>query len=108
MSSHDSRAFLDRPAARLAAIGIFALCAAALIYIHRDDLFPSAEPTPVAADDPFQRCYAEATAKIDRMKSGGTINGEQAKLFGMRAEARCRAQTDGGAPPKRPGLPPNR
>ena len=105
MGSRDSRAFLDRPVARFAAIGIFALCAAVLIYIHRDDLFPAATPNPSAADDPFRRCYDEASAKIDRMKSGGTISGEQAKLFMMRAEARCRAQAGGSGPPKPEGLP---
>ncbi len=62
----------------------------------------------MAADDPFQRCFQDAAKKIERMQGGGTINAEQAKLFRLRAEARCRAQTDGGGPPKRPGLPPVR
>ena len=41
--------FLDRPAARLIALGVVALVVASLGYIHRDELFPP-EPAAVIAD----------------------------------------------------------
>jgi hypothetical protein len=109
--SAKNRGFLDGPYARIAALACFAGAVAVLVYIHRDDLFPAA-PVPVAErDDPFGRCFREGTASIDKMLAEKTINAEQAKLFRMRAEARCRAQTGsaGGPPPRgAPGLPPVR
>ena len=105
MKSQANRAFLDTPWARVAALGCFLLCAAALAYLHRDDLFPATPETPVAADDPFARCVADSTAKIDAMRKEGTIGDDQAQLFRLRAEARCRAQSGDGGPPPRPPLP---
>lgn len=93
--------FLDRPAARLCAVGVALLMAAALGFMHRDDLFP---PEPVAAnpDDPVARCLAERAVDIDRMAAEGTITREQAALFKGRAEALCQDQLGGGSGPPPP------
>jgi hypothetical protein len=111
VNSPKKRHFLDTPYARLLALGCFALSLGALAYVHRDNLFPAA-PRPVAeTDDAFSRCFRDGMAAINKMLAEKSIVEEQAKLFRMRAEARCRAQTRtlGGPPTGRPaGLPPVR
>lgn len=91
---------LDRPAARLAAVGVALLCALALGYIHRDDLFPP-EVAAADADDPVALCLAERAAEIDRMVTDGVVDESRAALFKSRAEALCQATVGGGnnAPP---------
>lgn len=90
---------LDRPLARLGALGVFVAMVGLLGYIHRDDLFPP----PVAAvdpDDPVALCLAERKPGIAAMLAEGTIDEAQAELFTARAEALCQAQSgQGGAPP---------
>ncbi|GAB4358016.1 MAG: hypothetical protein Kow00114_09940 [Kiloniellaceae bacterium] len=93
--------FLDRPVARLCAVGVALLMAAALAFMHRDDLFPP-EQAAVDANDPVALCLAERVADIDRMVAEGTINAEQAALFKSRAEALCQAQLGGGSGPPPP------
>jgi hypothetical protein len=88
--SRDS--FLDRPAARVAALGVALLCIAILAWLHRADLYPVAF-APDAAADPFAQCIAERAAEIDRMVSEGVIDQARAELFKSRAEAMCRAET---------------
>jgi hypothetical protein len=87
--------FLDRPAARLLAVGVALLMMAALAYMHRDDIFP---PEEAAADpnDPVALCFAERAKDIDNLLAEGTINAQQAELFKTRAEALCQAQVGGG------------
>lgn len=87
---------LDRPAARLAAVGIALLCALALAYIHRDDLFPPDSATAQAATDPVALCLAERSAEIDRMVTDGIVDETRAALFKSRAEALCQATVGGG------------
>ncbi len=82
----------DAPAARLAALGVFVLAAAALGWFHRDDIFPPDAAS--LADDPAARCIAERWAGIDQMAAEGTIDAAHAKLFKTRAEAWCRSQAD--------------
>lgn len=93
--------FLDRPIARLCAVGVALLMAAALAFMHRDDLFPP-EPAAVDADDPVARCLAERAVDIDKMAAEGTITAQQADLFKSRAEALCEAQVGGGSGPPPP------
>src|SRR3546814_7426965 len=57
--------FLDRPAARLCAVGVALLTAVPLAVMHRDDLFPP-ERAAVNADDPVARCLAERGVDIDK------------------------------------------
>ena len=113
MNSKGTRHFLDGPYARLAALACFLLSTGALAYVHRDDLFgrKAAPASAASTDDAFSRCYREGTIPIDKMLAEKTIGADEARLFRLRAEARCRAQTGGaGGPPAggAPGLPPIR
>ena len=95
---------LDRPVARMAALGVAVLAALALGYIHRDDLFPpDAGSADAAAADPVALCLAERSADIDGMVTDGTIDEARAALFKSRAEALCQSTVGGGnnAPPPR-------
>ena len=94
--------FLDRPVARLCAVGVALLMAAALAFMHRDDLLPPEMAAGPAADDPVARCLAERATDIDKMAVDGTITREQAALFKSRAEALCQAQVGGGSGPPPP------
>jgi hypothetical protein len=102
-SAPSATSALDRPSARVAAGLIVLLVLAALAWMHREDLFPSQEAAPAAADDPAARCFAERGAEVDRMRDEGTINDQQAALFKSRAEAFCQAQFGGGSGP--PAIP---
>ena len=95
---------LDRPVARVAALAVFVGVAAALAWMHRDDLFPP-EPAAVAADDPVAQCLAGRATDIDKMRADGVIDEGQAALFKSRAAALCQAQQGQGAGP--PNLPRN-
>ena len=102
MEPSEKVSFLDRPVARVCALGIALLMAAALGWMHREDLFPPEAAAP-AADDPVALCLAERAADIDRMADEGTISSAQAELFKSRAEALCQAQVgQGGGPPSLP------
>jgi len=85
--------FLDSVWARLTAVLCAAAAAAALVYIHRADIWP--EAVPVAADDPYNLCFAERAAGIDRLAAEGTISGAQAVQFKARAAAMCRDSAGG-------------
>ena len=92
---------LDRPVARGLAVLVFLGCVVALVYIERERLWHAAADQS-AADEPFARCFAERAAEIDRMVAENLIEEAQAELFKTRAEAMCRAMTEGtggGAPP---------
>ena len=91
--------FLDRPIARFCALGVALLMAAALAFMHRDDLFPAEPAGGLAADDPVALCLAGRAADIDRMVAEGTISADQGRLFKGRAEALCQAQVGGGSGP---------
>ncbi len=93
---------LDRPLARLGALGVFLAVVALLGFIHRDDLFPPPAPA-VDPNDPVALCLAERVPGIEAMLADGTINEDQAKLFTSRAEALCQAQAGQGGPPPLPG-----
>ena len=86
------RGALDGPAARVVALGVFLLAAAALGWFHRADIFPP--DAALLADNPAARCIAERWAGIDAMAADGTIDAARAKLFKARAEAWCRTRTD--------------
>jgi hypothetical protein len=95
---------LDRPVARVAAFLVFLSVAAALAWIHRDDLFPN--EAAIAANNPVAKCFAERSAGIDKMLQDGVIDAGRAKLFKSRAEALCQAQLgQGSGPPLKSGAP---
>ncbi|MDH3699962.1 MAG: hypothetical protein OEU46_01500 [Alphaproteobacteria bacterium] len=105
MNGNGGRPILDGYAGRLIALAVFIGCAATLAYIYRDTLFPPAVEQAAEQNDPFFRCFADSTLKIDKMVADGLISGAQARLFRNRAEARCRAESDRAAgstagPPK--------
>jgi len=82
---------LDRPLARLGALGVFFAVAGLLGYVHRDDLFPPPAPA-LDPNDPVALCLAERVPGIEAMLAEGTIDDRQAALFSSRAEALCQAQ----------------
>ncbi len=100
------RAMLDRPWARLAALGVFLCAGAALAWLHRDDLMPPQAAATRPADDPVALCLAARAKDIDQMQADGVIDDGQAALFKSRAEALCQAQEGQGAGPP-PRLPAN-
>jgi len=107
MENPDSKAApkpaaLDRPAARLAALGVFLCAALFLAWTHRGDLMPAQAEAARAADDPVALCLARRAGDIDRMRADGVIDDGQAALFKTRAEALCVAQhgQDAGPPPR--------
>ena len=82
-------------AARLAALPLLLAVAAAIAWVHRDDLFP---PAVVVADDPAAPCIAERHAGIDKMAAESAMDEAKVALFKSRAEALCRDQiAKGGA-----------
>ena len=91
-SDHGRKSALDRPAARLVAVAILAGAAGALVYVHRDDLFPPDAAAVAAPDTPYALCVAERHAGIDQMIADGHVDDQKSALFKQRAEALCRAQ----------------
>jgi hypothetical protein len=85
---------LDRPAARVVALAVFAAMAALLAFIHRDDLAgaPGEAPSPAAAA--YRACLAERHAAIDGMVAEGVVDEARAALFKTRAAALCRDLAD--------------
>ncbi len=82
-------------AARLAALSLVLAVAAAIVWVHRDDLFP---PAVVLADDPAAPCIAARHAGIDKMAAESGMAEAKIALFKTRAEALCRDQAaKGGA-----------
>jgi len=96
-------AFLDRPVARLCAIVVFVLCGAALVYIHRNDLWPGPKVEVGGGDDAITLCMRDRLAVIDGQLRDGVLKPEQADLFRTRVDALCQAQNRRGGPE---GLPP--
>jgi hypothetical protein len=88
---------VDRPAARAAALAVVLLVLAAVVWIHRDSLFPP-EAAATPADDAAARCLAKRAAEVDKMVAEGVIGEDQAALFKSRAEAFCTAQFGAGRP----------
>ncbi|HEX9489252.1 MAG TPA: hypothetical protein VF930_03145 [Stellaceae bacterium] len=95
-------AFLDRPMARLCAIAVFVLCGAALVYIHRNELWPGPKVEASGAD-PIALCMRDRLAVIDGQLRDGVLKPEQADLFRTRVDALCQAQNRRSGPE---GLPP--
>ena len=99
--SNDPGSRLDKPLARLGALGVFFAVAALLGYVHRDDLFPAPAPA-VDPNDPVALCLAERAPGIEAMRADGTIDERQAKLFMSRAAALCQAQAGQASAPALP------
>ena len=82
---------IDGPVGKMIAAGLLCVCAGALAYIHREDLFPP-EATAPAGDDPVAQCIAQRAADIDGMVADGVIDPGRADLFKTRAASVCEAQ----------------
>ena len=95
--------FLDRPAARWCAAAVFLLCAAALAYIHRDDLRGGTESAAGAGGGPLAACMQARGAEIEKMRQEGLLKPDQAERALSQLEPICRAQLNmdqpSGAPP---------
>lgn len=91
MSASGAESFLDRPLARLAALGVAGVTIALLLYINRADLLPGAEPELSPAEAAYRACVTERHGQIDGMIAEGVVNESQAASFKARAEALCRA-----------------
>ena len=103
MSGTKDAAFLDRPAARLCGVAVFVLCIAALVYLHRDDIWPAPVVEAAHGDDPLALCLRDRLAVIDGQLRDGILKPEQADLFRSRVDALCQAQNRKSGPE---GLPP--
>jgi hypothetical protein len=90
--------FLDRPVARLCGIVVFALCAAALVYVHRNDLWPAVKVEAGGSSDPIALCMHDRLAVIDGQLRDGVLKPEQAELFRTRVDALCQAQNRRSGP----------
>ena len=90
MTTSSSGSFLDRPAARLLALGVAAASVGLAFYINRADFIPVAEEAS-PQDTAYQACVSERHAGIDDMIRDGVITDAQAGLFKSRADALCRS-----------------
>lgn len=80
-------AFLDTLAARGVAALVLLLVIAALVWLHRYDLFP---PEEAASGNPaLAACIAERTGHVDTMLEEGVITPEQGESFRARAIQFC-------------------
>ncbi|WP_421708897.1 hypothetical protein [Algihabitans sp.] len=108
MSQSSNDSFLDRPAARLVAVGVICGVIAVLAIQHWDDLFPPpAEEVTVDANDPVALCIAREREQIEGMVASNPQMAAQRDLFLQRAEARCQATAGGGGGAGPPPLPTN-
>lgn len=98
---------LDRPAARIVAVGVALAGLAFLGWIFRGTLFspdPAASPTnPTEAA--YYACVAPRVAQFEDALERGELSEEQAALFRRRAEAFCADQAEKGRLTGGPTLP---
>ncbi|MGI9414693.1 MAG: hypothetical protein ACR2PM_13550 [Hyphomicrobiales bacterium] len=80
---------LDTRAARLVALGVFALCVLVLGYIHRQDLFPPEAAVETALNPEFVKCRDERAATVDKMLADKVIDERQHEQFRERAVSVC-------------------
>ena len=90
--TRDRPAFIDRPAARLAALGVMLAALSALAWIHRGDLFPGAMDSAPASpqEQAFRECFEPRAAQLDKSLASGELKAEQVAMFRNSAEAICR------------------
>jgi hypothetical protein len=108
MTGPERQSFADGPVARLIAVLVILVCAATLVYLHRETLFHSGGTTETAAGNPeLAACLAERLGAVDKMRAEGVINEAQYDVFRSRAEAFCQQQfgDSNGPPGPPPGLP---
>ncbi len=89
MSGRDRRAPLDRPAARLVALGVALAALAALAWYHRADILPPGPAPASPRQAAFRDCYEPRAAQLAASRERGELTRDQATKFRGRAEAFC-------------------
>ncbi len=87
---------LDGRGARLAGLGVFALCVGVLAYMHRADLFPGEGGPDAGLNPEFVACRDSRTRDLDSMLAEGLIDATRHTQFYDRAVAFCAAQFPSG------------
>ncbi|MDF1748081.1 MAG: hypothetical protein P1V34_04325 [Alphaproteobacteria bacterium] len=77
---------------RVIAVLVMIASAGIIAWHHRTDLMPAPAVPIDPAEAAYQACITERGAGIDKMRTEGTINDDQATLFKSRADALCRSQ----------------
>lgn len=78
---------------RAVAVVVFALCVAALVYVHRDDLLPAEAPELEEGLNPeFVKCRDERKGHVEKMLADGVIDQAKRDQFVERAVAMCASQ----------------
>jgi len=98
---------LDRPVARLVAVGVVLAGFAFLGWIFRGVLLPpnrAALPSS-PAEAAYQSCVAPRVAQFEAALDRGELSEDQAALFRRRAEAFCADQANKGKLPTGPAMP---
>ncbi len=92
MSGQDRGALLDRPAARLVALGVAAAALAVLAWYHRGDIL-APDPAQVSPGQAaFSDCFEPRAAQLAGSLENGELTPDQVRLFRSRAEAFCADQ----------------
>ena len=95
--SDRSTPLLDRPAARIVALGVVAAALGALAWIHRGDLSPDAATVAKSPQETaFLQCFEPRSRQIADSLTAGELRQDQAALFRGRAGDFCRAQAKRG------------
>ncbi len=89
MSGRDRPALLDRPAARLAALGVAAAALAALAFYHRADILSPGPVPDTPGQAAFRDCFEPRAAQLAGSLERGELTRDQVTLFRGRAEAIC-------------------
>ncbi len=89
MSGPDRPAPLDRPAARLAALGVALAALAALAFYHRADILPPAAAPDSPGQAAFRECFEPRAAQLAGSLENGELTQAQVRQFRGRAEAFC-------------------
>jgi hypothetical protein len=91
--TESSRPFLDRPIARVCALGVVVGVAGVLLAMHWDDLFAEPPADPAVAGNPaLAACLEKRRGDVAEMLETGTITEAQAEQFRARAEDFCHAR----------------
>jgi hypothetical protein len=89
------RSVLDRPLARLTALGIFALIALALLWPDWEGLFTYGARGDQPANRQLTECLDKRLGDVRDMLADGTISEAQAEQFRTRAENYCQSRFGG-------------
>ncbi len=89
MSGRDRPGLLDRPAARLAALGVALAALAVLAWYHRADILPPDPAPDTPGQAAFSACFEPRAAQLAGSLERGELTQAQFTQFRGRAEAFC-------------------